>query len=183
MPLGLVVALLKDSSGNIDFQVPISGTLSRPELDWGEAIWAGVKQVLIKVARLALQRHRAALHGGGGDEKVEKLEGRPGDVPAGSSVIAPSMEAHLDRVAEFLRRLRIVKLTLAPVATAADIESLKEQEVTAKIQRIQRERGSRQLGRARWAYYRDQSIEGRVPATAEEQLAVLQAREPVSEGA
>jgi len=31
-------------------------------------------------------------------------------------------------------------------------------------------------------YYRDQGIEGPVPATAEEQLAVLQAREEVSEG-
>jgi hypothetical protein len=45
VPLGLAVALLTDSNGNIDFSLPITGTLSDRSFDWGEAIWAGVKQV------------------------------------------------------------------------------------------------------------------------------------------
>jgi hypothetical protein len=66
-----------------------------------------------------------------------------------------------------------------PVATARDFESLKAQELTAKIQRIQRERGVPNYARAVGIYYRDQGIEGPVPATAEEQLAALLAREVV----
>ena len=40
--------MLKDSSGDITFQVPISGSLSDRQLDWGETIWSAVKQVLLK---------------------------------------------------------------------------------------------------------------------------------------
>lgn len=182
LPLGLIVAMLKDSSGDITFQVPISGSLSDRQLDWGETIWSAVKQVLLK----ALASPFSAIGrlftggGGGGDEKVEEVKVDPVTFPAGSSVIGPAMEGHLDRVGEFLRKTPFVKLTLVPVATAKDLESLKAQELTAKIQRIQRERGVANYARAVGIYYRDQSIEGPIPATAEEQLVVLQAREEVS---
>src|SRR5262249_15466438 len=49
VPLGLAVALLKDSRGDIDFEVPLHGTLGDKKFDWGEAMWAGIKQVLVKV--------------------------------------------------------------------------------------------------------------------------------------
>ena len=63
VPLGLAVALLTDSNGNIDFSLPLTGTLSDRSFDWGEAIWAGVKQVLDQGPAVAVQRHRAALQG------------------------------------------------------------------------------------------------------------------------
>jgi hypothetical protein len=182
LPLGLIVAVLKDSQGDISFQIPISGSLSDKQLDWGETIWAAVKQVIVKAVASPFNAIGRLFTGGGDDEKVGEVKVDPVTFPAGSSVIGPAMEGHLDRVGEFLRKTPFVNLTLVPVATARDLESLKAQELTAKIQRIQRERGVPNYARAVGIYYRDQGIEGPVPATAEEQLAVLQAREEVSEG-
>src|SRR4030095_261413 len=145
----------------------------------GETIWSAVKQVLLKALASPFSAIGRLFTGGGGDEKVEEVKVDPVTFPAGSSVIGPAMEGHLDRVGEFLRKTPFVKLTLVPVATAKDLESLKAQELTAKIQRIQRERGVANYARAVCIYYRDQSIEGPIPATAEEQLVVIQAREEV----
>jgi len=183
LPLGLIVAVLKDSHGDISFQIPIAGTLSDRQLDWGETIWAAVKQVIVKALASPFNAIGRLFTGGGDDKdaKVEEVKVDPVTFPAGSSVIGPAMEGHLDRVGEFLRKTPFVNLTLVPVATARDVESLKAQELTAKIQRIQRERGVPNYARAVGIYYRDQGIEGPVPATAEEQLVVLQAREVVSE--
>jgi hypothetical protein len=183
LPLGLIVAVLKDSHGDISFQIPIAGTLSDRQLDWGETIWAAVKQVIVKALASPFNAIGRLFTGGGDDKdaKVEEVKVDPVTFPAGSSVIGPAMEGHLDRVGEFLRKTPFVNLTLVPVATAKDLESLKAQELTAKIQRIQRERGVPNYARAVGLYYRDQGIEGPVPATAEEQLVVLQAREVVPE--
>ena len=183
LPLGLIVAVLKDSQGDISLQVPVSGTLSDRKLDWGETIWTAVKQVLVKAVASPFNAIGRLFTGGGDDKdaKVEEVKVDPVIFPAGSSVIGPAMEGHLDRVGEFLRKAPFVHLTLVPVATAKDLESLKAQELTAKIQRIQRERGVANYARAVGIYYRDQSIEGPIPATAEEQLVVLQAREVVPE--
>jgi hypothetical protein len=183
LPLGLIVAVLKDSQGDISFQVPISGSLSDRQLDWSETIWSAVKQVLVKALASPFNAIGRLFTGGGGekDEKVQEVKVDPVTFPAGSSVIGPAMEGHLDRVGEFLRKSPFVNLTLSPVATAKDLESLKGQELTAKIQRIQRERGIPNYARAVTVHYREQGIEGPVPPSAEEQLKVLQAREVVPE--
>ena len=183
LPLGLIVAVLKDSHGDISFQVPISGSLSDRQLDWKETIWSAVKQVLVKALASPFNAI-GRLFTGGGDEKdakVEEVKVDPVTFPAGSSVIGPAMEGHLNRVGDFLRKSPFVHLALSPVATAKDLESLKAQELTVKIQRIQRERGVPNYARAVGIYYRDQGIEGPLPPSAEEQLKVLQAREVVSE--
>jgi hypothetical protein len=183
LPLGLIVAVLKDSHGDISFQVPISGSLSDRQLDWKETIWSAVKQVLVKALASPFNAI-GRLFTGGGDEKdakVEEVKVDPVTFPAGSSVIGPAMEGHLNRVGDFMRKSPFVHLALSPVATAKDLESLKGQELTVKIQRIQRERGVPNYARAVGIYYRDQGIEGPVPPSAEEQLKVLQAREAVSE--
>jgi len=181
LPLGLIVAVLKDSHGDISFQVPISGSLSDRQLDWKETIWSAVKQVLVKALASPFNAIGRLFTGGGGDEKVEEVKVDPVTFPAGSSVIGPAMEGHLNRVGDFMRKSPFVHLALSPVATAKDLESLKAQELTVKIQRIERERGLPDYARAVGVYYRDQGIEGPVPPSAEEQLKVLQAREPVSE--
>ena len=52
----------------------------------------------------------------GSDDSVEQLEVDPVTFAPGSAVIAPSTEAQLIKLAEFLRRSPNIKLSLAPVA-------------------------------------------------------------------
>jgi uncharacterized protein DUF748 len=179
LPLGLIVALMKDSHGNINFDVPISGSVTDKSVDWGETVWAAVKQVLVKV--LASPFRSIGRMFTGSDDKVEEVKVDPVVFAAGSSVIGPAMEGHLNRVAQFLRDTPAVSLSLSPVVTAKDFDRLRGQEVTARIQKMQRERGIADYPTAVNIYYLAQNIPGEVPKTAEEQLKVLQEREQLPE--
>ena len=180
VPLGLAVALLTDSNGNIDFSLPLSGTLSDRSFDWGEAIWAGVKQVLTKVLLSPFSAIGRLFKGS--DDSVDKLEIDPVAFAPGSAVIAPSTEAQLIKLAEFLRRSPNIKLTLAPVVTAADIASLKEQEVAARVEALRQAERLPDQAAALRAYYQQKLPDVTLPKAVGEQMALLAEREPVPEG-
>ena len=67
------------------------------------------------------------------------------------------------------------------MVTAKDFERLRGQEVTTKIQRLQRERGIADYPSAVSIYYLMQNLPGPVPKSADEQLKVLQEREQLPE--
>ena len=177
VPLGLAVALLKDSDGNIDFTFPLTGKLGDRSFDYGEAIWAGVKQVITKIL-LAPFRAVGRLFKGG-DDAVDKLEIDPVTFAPGSAVIAPSTEAQITKLAEFLRRSPQIKLALAPVVTSADVDNLKVREVRARLEAFRRDQQLPDLASALRVYYQQQLPAVAAPKTVEEQIALLAEREPV----
>ena len=175
LPLGLIVAMMKDSRGDINFDIPISGNVTDRRLDWGETIWAAVKQVIVKAVASPFRSIGRVFTSG--DDKVEEVKVDPVVFAAGSSVIGPAMEGHLNRVGQFLRDTPAVSLSLSPVVTAKDFERLRGQEVTAKIQRLQRERGIADYPSAVSIYYLMQNLPGPMPTSADAQLKALQERE------
>ncbi len=177
LPLGLIVALLKDTRGEIDFTVPLKGSLAERRIDWTEAIWSGIKQALVKLIIGPFRSIGRALTGEAG-ETIETLRVDPVTFAAGSAVIAPAMETQLTRVADFLRRAPYVKLALTPVVTAVDVESLTTQEVVARVQAFQRERGIDAFPDAVRAYAASRGLAGPPPPGLEEQLARLRRAEP-----
>ena len=179
LPLGLVVGLMKDTRGNIDFDLPLSGTLSDRSFNWGETVWAGVKQSLLKVLAGPFRAIGRLFTGGDKvDERAADLQVEPITFDPGSAVVAPAMEQHLAKVAGFLRRSPFVGLSMVPVATGPDVASLRSQALNAKIVALQEERKLKDFPAAVRAYYRAQKIAGDRPKTVEEQVAVLLEREP-----
>jgi uncharacterized protein involved in outer membrane biogenesis len=176
IPLGLAVALLKDSRGDIDFTIPLQGTLGDRKFDWGEAMWSAVKQVIRKV--LAAPFNAIGRLFSGGEDQPAKIEVNPVTFAAGSSVIAPAAELQATRIGDFLRRTPHVKLGLSAVASTADVESLKTQEVTAKLERFQQEQGLPDFATALRAYFQKHEPDLTLPKTPDEQLALLRQREP-----
>ena len=176
VPLGLAVALLKDSRGDIDFDLPLKGTLSDKKFDWGEAMWSAAKQVLVKVLAAPFNAIGRMFTGGG--DKVEELEINPVTFEPGSSVIAPSAELQITRVADFLRRSPYVKVDLSAVATKADGESIRSREVLARVQQFQKERGAADMPAALTAYFQETLPGVALPETTEAQLGMLSQREP-----
>jgi hypothetical protein len=181
IPLGLAVALLKDTRGNIELSVPLNGSLSDRRFDWGEAMWAAAKQVILKILAAPFRAIGRLFRGGGGEEVALAVD--PVTFPPGSAVIGPAMETHLTRVADFLRRSPYVGLTLSPVVTARDLESLRVQEVTARAQRLQRERNLNAFADAVAAYFRQRAPGVNPPTALEAQLRWLAEREPLPEEA
>jgi len=180
LPLGLVVAMLKDRHGDIDLSIPLRGTLSDGKFDWSEAIWASARQVVVKLVVSPFSAIGRAVTSG--DDKVDKLEVDPVTFAAGSVVLTEAMDAHLTRVADFLRRAPYIQLKLTPAASAADLESLKGREVSARLARLQRERGLADLAATVRLYYQERVSDVTLPRTVDDQLALLRAREPVPAG-
>jgi hypothetical protein len=70
LPLGMLVALMKDARGDIRVALPVHGRLSDPRFDFSEAIWSTIRNVAVKaitapvswIGRVPVQRrfaHRA----------------------------------------------------------------------------------------------------------------------------
>ncbi|MBI4270596.1 MAG: DUF748 domain-containing protein [Candidatus Rokubacteria bacterium] len=178
LPLGLIVALVTDSSGGIKFNLPLSGTLSSWTASFGDAIWAAIKNVIVNIIASPFRAIGRLFRS---EDKIAELAVGPVTFPAGSAVVTPAMERHLTSVADFLRRAPLIKLALAPVTTPRDVESLRAQELTARIQQLQRERGLPDYAAAVTAEFRRVFPALTPPTTAEEQLARLRERESISE--
>jgi hypothetical protein len=115
----------------------------------------------------------------GSGNKIESVGIDPAKFAVGSATVAPDAESHLTKVADFMRRSPAIKLTLAPFTTPADAESLRVQELTARLQRVQREAKLDTLVAAIAAEYTRVFAGEPLPKTDEEQLARLREREPV----
>src|SRR5262249_50095795 len=154
--------------------IPVTGTITDPKFKLGDAIWTAVKNVLVNIVAAPFKAIGRLFSGG---ETVEEPKVDPITFAPGSSVLSPAMEDHLLRVADFLRGAPFVNLVMTPVASAADVEALRGEAVTARLRDFQRERGLDDAA-AIAAYYADRLPEVPLPATVEEQLARLREREP-----
>ena len=142
-----------------------------------DAIWTAVKNVLVNVVTAPFKAIGRLFSGGGGD-KVEEPKVDPVTFAAGSAVLSPAMEDHLLRVADFLRRSPFVNLALAPTPSRADADALRGEAVTARARDFQKEQGLTDTDAALAAYYKARLPDVPLPATVDEQLALLREREP-----
>ena len=80
LPLGLIVALIKDGDGNIHVNVPISGTLTDKKFDFSDAIWTAVKNVIINVLKAPFRAIGGLFTSG---DKIDELKVDPVDLRGG----------------------------------------------------------------------------------------------------
>lgn len=191
LPVRLAVALLKNSRGEIDINLPISGSLDDPQFSVGGILWRVVANLVTK----AVTAPFALLMGGDSDEA--------GEVPfaAGEATLSDAARQRLDAMGTRLADRPALKLDAIGHAHAAvDADGLRE----AHVMRLMRVAKSRALGvpldeavisadeRDRWlaAAYRAADI--RKPRNAVglpktlppgEQLALIKAAAPVDAAA
>ncbi len=180
LPLGMIVALVKDGKGEIRANVPVTGSLKDPKFDLRETIWTAVKNVLFNIVKAPFQ---AIAGSSRQQDKVEEPKVAPVTFAAGSSVLVPDMEEHLLRVADFLRRAPFVNLELTPMASPSDVETLKAEAVNTRLREFQEERGLKEDAAVIGAYFEAHLPDVTLPPAPEEQLAMLREREPAPEGA
>src|SRR5882672_3205473 len=110
LPLGLVVALLKDGDGNIHVNVPITGTFTDKQFDFSDAIWTAVRNVIVNILKAPFRAIGGLFTSG---DKIDEIKVDPVVFAAGSAVLGPELERQTVRVADFLRRSPYVSLSLA----------------------------------------------------------------------
>ncbi|OHE56752.1 MAG: hypothetical protein A2X71_04240 [Thiobacillus sp. GWE1_62_9] len=120
LPLDLAIALLEDSNGIIDLDLPVSGSLDDPQFSYGKIIWKAIVNVLTKLVTAPFRALGKLL--GVSSEKLESVDFDPG-----SSALLPPEQEKLKAVAEALAKRPALTLTLEPgYAPEADRRALQE---------------------------------------------------------
>lgn len=120
LPLDLAIALLEDSDGVIDLDLPISGNLDDPQFSYGKIIWKAVVNVIGKIATAPF-RALGKLFGAGSD-KLEAILFEPG-----KATLAPEEQEKLKAIAGGMEKRPSLRLSISPtVDVVADTAALQE---------------------------------------------------------
>jgi hypothetical protein len=105
LPVRLAISLLKNSRGEIDVDIPVSGSLSNPEFSIGGLIWHAVLNLLQKAvtAPFSLLAHAF----GGNGEELGYVE-----FDAGSATLSDTAQKKLDTIAKALTDKPSVRIDL-----------------------------------------------------------------------
>jgi len=107
LPLDLAIALLQDSNGLIDLDLPVSGSLDDPQFSYGHIVWKAIVNVLTKLVTAPFRALGKLL--GGDAEKFESVVFDPG-----SSALLPPEQGKLKTLAEALGKRPSLALTITP---------------------------------------------------------------------
>jgi hypothetical protein len=126
LPVRLAIALLKDSRGVIDLDLPVKGSLDDPQFSYGKIMWKAFVSLITKVVAAPFAA-LGSMFGGGPD--LEKVAFAPG-----SAFPEPAQQANLDTIAKGLAAKPELRLDV-PGATDArlDGEVLARRKVLARV--------------------------------------------------
>lgn len=124
LPVRLGVALLKDPSGRIVIDVPVSGDLDDPNFRIGKIVLRVVVNLLTKAAVSPFSL-LGSMFGGGGDELAFQ------EFAPGGSALLPGEQSKRDTMVKALQNRPALSLALeGSYDAAADTHALKQQKVT-----------------------------------------------------
>jgi hypothetical protein len=130
LPLELAIAILKDSDGRIDLQLPVSGDLDDPQFSYGAIVWKAIGNLLTRIVTAPF-RALGGLLGLGSGEQLEAIEFDPG-----SAALRPPEREKLTRVAQVLQKRPQLKLAVpGHYDEAADGAALRGLAVRAEVAR------------------------------------------------
>lgn len=107
LPLDLAIALLEDSDGVIDLDLPISGSLDDPKFSYGKIIWKAVVNVLTKIVTAPFRALGSLL--GISADKLEAVE-----FDFGEAQLAPPEKEKLKNIGQALAKRPALTLSVEP---------------------------------------------------------------------
>ncbi len=129
IPVNLAVALLRNSRGEIDINLPISGSLNDPQFSIGGIIWQVLGNLLTKAVTSPFAL-LGSLFGGG--EDLSEIS-----FPAGQALITPAMTSRLEALAKALAERPGLKLEITGTAdTATDKAGFSQTRLDRKMRSL-----------------------------------------------
>jgi hypothetical protein len=131
LPLATLVSLLKDRKGVINLTIPVSGRLSSPEFQYGEAVWAALRNLTIRLVALPFSLVGKLFFTE--DSRIERITIDP--VTFQTAKAAPDKEGseQIARLAAFLKETPEIRLRLRPVTTVADVTALRREALESRL--------------------------------------------------
>ncbi len=127
LPVKFALALLTNSRGEIDVNIPVSGSLSNPQFSVGALIWQAVLNVLQKAVTAPFSLIASAF--GGGGEELGYVEFAPG-----LARLSDEQKKKLDTLAKVLNDKPSIKLDLiGRVDPKVDEPALRQASVDQQI--------------------------------------------------
>lgn len=96
-PMRLVVALLEDTNGVIDIDLPIEGDVNNPDFKYGKVVWQVIGNILTKAVTAPFRFLGSLL--GIESEKLSSI-----DFEGGSAVLQPPQIEKLDQITRMLQK-------------------------------------------------------------------------------
>ncbi len=130
MPVGLAVALLKDSNGRIDLDIPVEGDIDDPGFSIWDAVWDVLKNTLMKLITAPFKLLGGLLGLGGGDDpELEFVDFVPGE-----RELSTDGQEKLLQLSEALAQRPELKLNIpGQVQPDADTAALKEAHLASLV--------------------------------------------------
>jgi uncharacterized protein involved in outer membrane biogenesis len=130
LPVRMAVALLEDSEGNVDLNVPVSGSLDDPQFSLGGLVWRAFGNLIAK-AITAPFRLLGAAFGGGNHEDLSYVEFDPG-----SDVLESPATERLGKVVAMLNKKTSLHMEVTGrVDPAKDEDGLRKFTVDTLVRR------------------------------------------------
>ncbi|PXV61705.1 protein of unknown function [Dyella jiangningensis] len=130
LPVKLAVALLKDTQGNIDVNVPVSGSLDDPQFSMGGLIWRAIGNLIAKAATAPFRLLGAAF-GGSNHEDLGYVEFDPG-----SAVLDKNAQERLGKIVAMLNQKTALNLDIiGRVDPSKDQDGLRKVTVDNMVRR------------------------------------------------
>ncbi len=127
LPLDLAIALLEDSNGIIDLDLPVSGSLDDPKFSYGHLVWKAIVNVLTKLVTAPFRAIGNLL--GINTENLENIGFDPG-----SSKLLPPEQEKLKTLAEAMGKRPALTLAIAPgYDPEADRRALQERAMRREV--------------------------------------------------
>lgn len=131
LPIRLAVALLKDTQGNIDIQLPVQGNLNNPEFSVMPIVWQTLRNLVLRAAQAPFKFIAGLV--GGGDADLSQVQ-----FAAGSDELDGTAQKTLDTLAAALKERPVLRLEVEGMSAAAsDGPLLAEQRLEREYQSTQ----------------------------------------------
>ena len=133
LPVLLALKLLKNGRGEIDLEIPISGSLDDPQFDLGALVSKAVSNLFLKTLAAPFTLIGSLFEGGGGELANVDFE-------HGRFALTPEAEKRLEHLAQTLKERPSLNLEMsARVDVARDSEGLKTARLERKLKVLKRE--------------------------------------------
>src|SRR5256712_2782213 len=118
LPLDTLVSLLKNRKGVIKLSIPVSGSLSSPEFQYSEVVWAALRNLTIRLVALPFSLVGKLFFTE--DSRIESVQIDPVTFQTANPVAAKDGAEQIAHLVTSLKETPMARLPLRPAATAAD---------------------------------------------------------------
>jgi hypothetical protein len=181
VPLPLAVSLMKNARGEIRLSVPVTGDVVARQFEFDEAMWAAIRKATIGAVALPVSWVGRVFYTE--DARIDTIRIWPISFEPGTTRMRRGIDAHAERLEEFLRQAPDVALAMKPIVTVEDVAALTRDAVRQRIDVLGRQAGQPAPASVAARLFAERFPGQPVPTEIDRLVEALAAVEPVPETA